>query len=175
MADTMTIGKIADLFERKYADFSSGYYARQLRHHVQLGIFAPYARTGEGRTAAAQFRFDEVAMIRLVSILARLGLSTDLLADANKCHGNILDEDAPGEGGLVGIHHVLAGVRNGEEWFFHFHVATIAENGEPTAGRGFGGFSQSRDVSPPKLIADHIMGTIVLPCLPLLTPLVTED
>lgn len=175
MVDTMTIGKIADLFEREYRDFSSGYYARQLRHHVQLGIYAPYTRTGEGRTAAARFRFDEVAMIRLVGILARLGLSTELLADANKAHGNILDPEAPGEERPIGIHRVIAGVRAGEEWFFHFHVATVAENGEPSTGRGFGGFSQSRDVSPPKLIADNIIATIVLPCLPLLKPLVAED
>lgn len=166
--ENQTIGQISESFAQKFNDFSAAYYARQLRHHVQLGVHAPYARTGEGRTAAALFRPDEVAMIRLVSVLARLGLPTNILADASKARKNT-DRDEANEENADGIRRVMAAVAENEEWFFHLHIAAMQE-GE----RGYGVFSRSRDVAPPALIADTIIGTIVLPCLPLLKPLVAD-
>ena len=166
--ESRTIGQVADLLASKFGDFSDSYYARQIRHHVQLGVYAPHKRTGEGRTAAALFRHDDVAMIRLVGILARIGLSPTLLAEAAKSRENVALPVGKQVG--AGINAVLDGTASGEEWFFHFHIA-VMEEGE----RGFGQFAQSRDVAPPRLLADHIVGTIVLPCLPLLKPLMVDD
>lgn len=120
-----TVGQVAKRIADSFGRFSEEYLARQLRAFLQHGAITPSRRTGEGEIRAALFTDQEIAKACIIIGLSYAGVSRDRLISANKCLGNICQEDAgaPGEVNAAGFARVFAGILANEEWYFNFYTA----------------------------------------------------
>lgn len=138
----------------------AGYFIVQTRDLIQKRALS-VPRAGHGRTAALAFSAGDVAKLRLLGVLQRIGLAPDAVVAAGQHLDNVEPGDLPSRRGKPDLDIVLDRIRAGEQWFFHLHVLRAPQ---PAAGA----FSRSADGQPPRPLKNLTLATVTLDATELL-------
>jgi len=163
-APILTVGEAAEMLAALDADADAAYLARQIRTFVQRGWLSPAGHRGRGRTAAALLDRRGLAFARMLTTLARFGLSPELMAGAAAALENVADLPIRQE--VEPVDWLLDEVAKGRLWYFELWLLGGAESGAVS-----GGFVRAPEMAPFERAA---FGSIVLPVNALLTALLRE-
>ena len=131
--------------------YSPDYLARQLRSFIQRGYLKPAAFRGEGRTAAALLDRSGLAFARLLTVLARFGLTPEQMQAAADGFANV--DNLPVRRRVEPVEWLLDEVAAGRLWFYELRLAA-------GGGRILGGFVKQSELSP---FETEALGAILLP------------
>jgi hypothetical protein len=182
----LLVGQAAERLSQvePYADTPPAYFAAQLRDFIQRGLVQPVGYKGTGSRRAAMLDPERLCIARLLSVLTRLGLRSEQLAQLMQegCIGNSTPKwfghgPPPGyegnswkPGGLPTA--VVRGIKAGDTWYFRLWVEPVAE-GTGGIGQMMGGFHEEEPgISGP---VSEAYPVIVINVTRLFGPLLEEE